>query len=156
MKETRVLVTVRVPDGTDDTDVALTVGNELDEVFKQAFEAGTLDWEVAGSVLAVRSGELPAALIALADDANAVQAAHVALEDQLIALRDAGVQATGPRGHARNGLSVCDPSGAPSPVIRAGTEDAVRMTLRALAGYLADPPATARRIEEIRREMGVT
>ncbi len=106
-------------------------------------------------MLAVRSGELPAALRTLARDARVVQAAHVALEDALVQARDAGVRATGPRGHARNGLSVCEKDGSPSPVIRIGTAAAVAMTLREIASYLTDPPATARRIEEIRREMRV-
>ena len=75
---------------------------------------------------------LAAALRRLAQDPEALTAAHRALENQLISMRDSRIF-LGP--HA-NGLVVKEADGRSSSVIRIGTRAAVEMALKALAEHI--------------------
>ena len=77
---------------------------------------------------------LAIALRRLSEDPEALTAAHLALEDELIELRDAGLSVMGPA----NGLVVRYTDGTPSDAIRIPTRDAVRMALTALADHLTE------------------
>jgi hypothetical protein len=65
----------------------------------------------------------------LAERPEMMTAAHLAIENELIEMRDSGIF-IGP--HA-NGLAVKNKDGSPSPVIRMGTRMAIQMILRVLA-----------------------
>lgn len=86
-----------------------------------------------------RNTELAAALRRLAEDPELAGAVHLALEDELIDLRDRGIFFGGPCGLYRNGLAIWSKEGEPSSVIRIGTRDAVIRGLQAAADHLEDP-----------------
>jgi hypothetical protein len=69
-------------------------------------------------------------------DPAALTAAHVAVEDVLIELRDARISVLGPA----NGFIVKERDGSPSPVMRLGTRDGLEI---AIAAYLAAIPVGA-------------
>lgn len=69
----------------------------------------------------------------LADDPTYLKIAHDAIEDALIDFRDNRISLVG-RG---NGLVVRERNGEPSDVIRLGSEEALRIGLRAIADALA-------------------
>lgn len=61
---------------------------------------------------------------------DALTAAHVAVEGVLIEMRDAGIGVLGPA----NGFVVNYKDGTPSPIVRLGTRDGLRIGIKA---YLA-------------------
>lgn len=68
----------------------------------------------------------------LSESGEILTAAHLALEDELVDMRDRGMSIMGPA----NGLVIRYRDGTPSDAIRLGTRDAVAMTLRAVADHL--------------------
>jgi len=69
--------------------------------------------------------------------ATPIQRAHIALEDQLIEMRDSRVSMLGPA----NGLVVHERDGSPSDIIRIPTAVAIRVALEVALADLADCPA---------------
>lgn len=65
----------------------------------------------------------------IADNPELMEAAHLAIEDHLVKMRDAGMF-TGPHG---NGFVVREEDGSPSEVIRMGTRPGIVMALNAIA-----------------------
>jgi hypothetical protein len=63
-------------------------------------------------------------------DEDALTAAHVAVEDVLIDLRDEGIGTLG----CANGFVVNNRDGSPNPIVRLGTRDGLRIAIKA---YLA-------------------
>lgn len=63
-------------------------------------------------------------------DEEALTTAHLAVEDVLIELRDGCISVLGPA----NGFVVRDRDGTPSPIMRLGTRDGLRIAIKA---YLA-------------------
>jgi hypothetical protein len=66
-----------------------------------------------------------------------VTAAHLAVEDRLIELRDARISVLGPG----NGLVIKERNGADSPIMRMGTREAVELALQSLRPRLERLPA---------------
>lgn len=62
------------------------------------------------------------------DNEDALEIGRKAVEDALLELRDARISMIG-RG---NGLVICEANGGGSAVIRLGTEDALRIALKAI------------------------
>lgn len=80
----------------------------------------------------VTDPDLAAKLDALAQDDDAIHAAHKKLEDLLVELRDLRTSVP-TRG---NGMVIREANGEPSEIIRLSTPDAVRVALRGVASYL--------------------
>lgn len=70
------------------------------------------------------------ASVSIEIDDEALTAAHLAVEDQLIEMRDARLSVVGPR----NGLVVNEKDGEPSPIMRLGTRQGLQVGIQA---YLA-------------------
>jgi hypothetical protein len=68
-------------------------------------------------------------------DEGALTWAHVAVEDVLIELRDARIGIIGPA----NGFVVNERDGSPSPIMRLGTRDGLRIAIQA---YLQAAPSS--------------
>jgi hypothetical protein len=67
-------------------------------------------------------------------------AIHLAVEDELISMRDSRIQLLSNGRFSANGLVVCEMDGSPSDVIRLGTRDAIKLILAESAKYdLAHP-----------------
>jgi hypothetical protein len=66
-------------------------------------------------------------------DEVALTAAHLAVEDVLIEHRDARIGVLGPR----NGFIVNERDGSPSPIMRLGTRDGLRIAIEAYLAYLS-------------------
>ncbi len=79
---------------------------------------------------------LAGALRRLADEPRSLFAAHLALEDQLIQMRDAGLSVVNMHGGPANGLVVRYKDGSPSDIIRIPIRDAVYSALIAIADDL--------------------
>lgn len=69
----------------------------------------------------------------IADDPELMQAAHLAIEDELIELRDSCMMIGSSVGLPANGFVVREKDGSPSPVIRLGTRPGIVMALKAIA-----------------------
>jgi len=71
---------------------------------------------------------------------EALTAAHVAVEDVLIEFRDGGIGVLG----CANGFVVNYRDGSPSPVMRLGTREGLRIAIKAYLAHLStDRPRTA-------------
>ncbi len=68
----------------------------------------------------------------LADNPEALLAAHISLEDLLVDMRDSRMCL----GMPANGLVIRERDGSDSVIIRIGTRDAVRFALIAIADHL--------------------
>ena len=68
----------------------------------------------------------------LAEDPKALYAAHIALEDELVMMRDSRMWL----GMPANGLVIRERDGSESDIIRIGTREAVRRALVAIADFL--------------------
>ncbi len=68
----------------------------------------------------------------LADDPEALLAAHISLEDLLVEMRDSRMWI----GMPANGLVIRERDGSKSAIIRIGTREAVRLALIAIAFHL--------------------
>lgn len=79
---------------------------------------------------------LAIALRRMADDPLTLTAAHLALENILVDMRDSGISIMNMNGGPANGLVIRYRDGTPSDIIRLGTRDAVRLTLEAVADDL--------------------
>lgn len=80
--------------------------------------------------------DLAAILRAVADDPQLMLQAHLAIEDELIDMRDRRMFIGGPTGLPANGFVVREQDGSPSDVIRIGTKPGIQMALRAIANHL--------------------
>lgn len=60
-------------------------------------------------------------------DEDALTLAHVAVEDELIEMRNAGISIIGPA----NGFVVREYDGTPSNIMRLGTRDGLRIAIKA-------------------------
>lgn len=72
----------------------------------------------------------------IADDPELMRAAHLAIEDHLIMLRDSGMFLGSSAGLPANGFVVREEDGSPSEIIRMGTRPGIEMTLKAIADHL--------------------
>jgi hypothetical protein len=79
---------------------------------------------------------LATAIRKLADDPELLMAVHIKIEDLLIEMRDAGLSIVTSHGGPANGLVVRYIDGSPSDIIRLGTRDAIRETLRGAADHV--------------------
>lgn len=75
---------------------------------------------------------LPQKLRKLADDRLAIQTVHIALEDELIELRDDRISFP----FRANGLVVREKDASPSDAIRIPTDEAVKRVIKILADYV--------------------
>jgi hypothetical protein len=75
-----------------------------------------------------------AELTALANDDAQLEIARHAVEDRLVTLRDLRISV-----FRNNGLCIHEPDGEQSPVIRLGTEEALRIGLLAIAQAWVSP-----------------
>lgn len=66
---------------------------------------------------------------------RALQLAHLAIENHLIELRDLRISVHGPA----NGWVVKEFDGTPSPVMRIGTRDGLRIAIRAYLAAVRNP-----------------
>jgi hypothetical protein len=67
-------------------------------------------------------------------------AIHIAVENELIELRDMGVQLIYGNRFPANGLVVREKDGSPSAIIRIGTRNAIAMILKESAKYDLEHP----------------
>jgi hypothetical protein len=81
--------------------------------------------------------ELAASVRGLADDPEAMLAAHKAVEDVLIDLRDRRISVPS---HG-NGLVAREYDGKDSSIIRLGTREGIRIALQAIADHLETRPS---------------
>lgn len=72
---------------------------------------------------------MSARLREIAENNDLIRAAHLAIENEACDMRDRGIGILG----RANGITVLYKDGSPSPVIRIGTADAVRLALKAIA-----------------------
>jgi hypothetical protein len=79
---------------------------------------------------------LAAALRKLADDPVLLTAVHLAIENELVELRDGGIVIGSRDRMPANGLVIKYPDGSSSEIIRMGTRDAVKLTLTSAADHL--------------------
>jgi hypothetical protein len=72
----------------------------------------------------------------LAEDPDTLKAVHLAIEDQLIDMRDSRMFMGYGGSLPANGLVVREADGSPSEIIRMGTRHAITAILRALADHV--------------------
>lgn len=72
-------------------------------------------------------------------DQDALTMAHLAVEDQLVELRDARISIMGPA----NGLIIRERDGSESPWMRMGTRDALEIGIAAYLAHLEERPDAA-------------
>ncbi len=72
-------------------------------------------------------------------DEDALTAAHIAVENALVEMRDARVSVIGPR----NGFVIRERNGDPSSVLRLGTRDGLRLGIAAYLNALGPGRAQA-------------
>ncbi|WP_280465967.1 hypothetical protein [Nocardia brasiliensis] len=82
--------------------------------------------------MSTTDADLAAAMRRILDDPGLITATHLHIEDTLIEWRDLGLSEIG----RANGLVVRSKDGQPSEIIRIGTREAIKMTLRYLADHL--------------------
>lgn len=80
----------------------------------------------------------------LAEDPDTLTAVHLAIEDQLIDMRDSGMFMGYGNSLPANGLVVREADGSPSDIIRMGTRHAVTAILWALADHVEQTGQTHR------------
>jgi hypothetical protein len=80
--------------------------------------------------------EVAALLRRIADDPELMQAAHLAIEDHLIELRDSCMMIGNSVGLPANGFVVRERDGSPSEIIRLGTRPGIEMALKAIADHI--------------------
>ena len=78
----------------------------------------------------------PVVLRQISDDASLLEIGRKAIEDTLIEWRDARLSLS----QRNNGLVIREPDGTDSSIIRLGSEDALRIGMRAIADHLAVTP----------------
>lgn len=85
--------------------------------------------------------DIVAALRAIADDPDLMVAAHLAVEDHLVELRDSCMFIGGPDSLPANGFVIREKDGSPSEIIRLGTKPGIRMALKAIADKIQENQA---------------
>jgi hypothetical protein len=71
----------------------------------------------------------------IANDAELLTAAHLAVEDALVEFRDSRLSVIGPA----NGFVIKERDGTPSPIMRLGTRGGIRIALLGIADALETP-----------------
>lgn len=82
------------------------------------------------------SPEVAALLREIADSDELMRAAHIAVEDLLIQMRDDRMSMP----NRANGFVVRENDGSPSHVIRLGTRDGIAIAIRAIADRMEQQP----------------
>lgn len=72
----------------------------------------------------------------IANDPDLMKAAHIAIEDHLIMLRDSHMMIGSSAGMPANGFVVREKDGSFSEIIRLGTRPGVAMALEAIADHI--------------------
>lgn len=72
----------------------------------------------------------------IADNPELMAAAHLAIEDYLVMLRDSGMLIGGLNSMPRNGFVIREKDGSPSEIIRMGTKSGIEMALMAIADHI--------------------
>lgn len=81
-----------------------------------------------------RLGSDAAALLRqIADNPELMQAAHLAVENYLVELRDSEMMIGGPHGLPANGFTIRERDGSASEIIRLGTRPGIVLALKAIA-----------------------